>query len=179
MLDRLLEEDQLTIDGITATSAGSINAALLAYGLSVGGREGAKEALRLFWRRMSAVMASTILQPSILDRMCGNFGLDYSAGYMLTKMFCQFLSPYQLNPFNLNSLKSILEDIVDFRCIRQQKAVKIFLCATNVRTCKVETFRGSDLTLERPTAHGRADSQNGHRGRNGERRYRGRRAITG
>src|SRR5580658_2277556 len=65
VLDRLLEEDCFAVDGITATSAGSINAVLLAYGLSIGGREGAKEALARFWRRMSALMTSSIVQPSI------------------------------------------------------------------------------------------------------------------
>ena len=65
-LDRLLDEDCLTVDGITATSAGSINAVLLAYGLSVGGREGAKEALARFWRRMSALMTSSIVQPAFI-----------------------------------------------------------------------------------------------------------------
>lgn len=148
VLDRLLEEDQLIVDGITATSAGSINAVMFAYGLSVAGREGAKNALALFWRRMSAIMASSIVQPSFLDKMRGNFGLDYSPGYMLINMLCQLLSPYQLNPFNLNPLKDLLEEIVDFQRIRQQTSVKLFLCATNVRTCKVEIFHGKELTAD-------------------------------
>jgi NTE family protein len=144
VLDRLLEENNLTLDGITAASAGSINAVLLTHGLSVGGRQGAKQALALFWRRMSALMASSIVQPSILDKIHGNFGLDYSPGYMLMNMLYQFLSPYQLNPFNLNPLKNLLEEIIDFQRIRQQTAVKLFLCATNIRTCKAEIFRGSE-----------------------------------
>jgi NTE family protein len=148
VLDRLLEEDELIVDGITATSAGSINATLLAYGLSVEGRAGAKKALALFWRRISAVMASSIVQPSILDRISGNFGLDYSPGYLLINMLCQFLSPYQLNPFNANPLKDLLEEIVDFQRIRQQTGVKLFLCSTNVRTCELEIFRGTALTAD-------------------------------
>ena len=125
VLDRLLEEDCFAVDGITATSAGSINAVLLAYGLSVGGREGAKEALGRFWRRMSALMTSSIVQPSILDKMRGNFGLDYSPGYILMNMLCQIMSPYQLNPCNLNPLKRLLEEIIDFRTIRQQNSRQI------------------------------------------------------
>jgi NTE family protein len=148
VLDRLLEEDQLIIEGITATSAGSINAVVLAYGLAVGGREGAKHALALFWRRMSALMTSGIVQPSMLDKLSGNFGLDYSPGYHFINMLCQFLSPYQLNPFNLNPLKDLIEEIVDFDCVRKQKAVKLFLCATNVRKCKVEVFHGKELTAD-------------------------------
>jgi len=84
--------------------------------------------------------ASSLFQPSILDKITGNFGLDYLVGYTLTNMLCQFLSPYQLNPFNINPLKSLLEEVVDFRRIRQQKAVKLFLCATNVRTGKLKIF---------------------------------------
>jgi NTE family protein len=148
VLDRLLDEDRLSVDGITATSAGSINAVVLAYGLFVGGREGAKKALALFWRRMSALMASSIVQPSILDKMIGNFGLDYSPSYMFTNMLCQFLSPYQLNPLKLNPLKDLLEEIVDFKCIRQQTAIKLFLGASNVRTCKLEVFHGRELTAD-------------------------------
>ena len=148
VLDRLLEEEQLTIDGITATSAGSINAVVLAYGLSVGGREEARKALSFFWRRMSAMAASSIFQPSIFDKMSGNFGLDHSPGYLLTNMFCQFLSPYQLNPFNLNPLKHLLEEVVDFQRIRQQTTVKLFLGATNVRSCKLKVFVGRELTAD-------------------------------
>ena len=145
VLDRLLEEDQLIIDGISATSAGSVNAVVLAYGLAVGGREGAKKVLTRFWRRMSALAASSLFQPSILDKVTGNFGLNFSAGYTITNMLCQFLSPYQLNPFNINPLKSLLEEAVDFERIRQQKGVKLFLCATNVRTGKPKIFSSGEL----------------------------------
>jgi NTE family protein len=148
VLDRLLEEDQLTIDGVSATSAVSINAVVLACGLAVGGRAEAKRALKHFWQRLSAMAASSILQPSIVDKMMGNFGLDYSAGYLPTNILCQLLSPYQFNPFNLNPLRDLLEETVDFRRIREQTAVKLFLCATNVQSCKVEIFRGRELTSD-------------------------------
>jgi NTE family protein len=148
VLDRLLDEDQLIVDGITATSAGSINATLLAYGLSIGGRVVAKNILAVFWRRISTMMASSIVQPSILDKMLGTYGLDYSPGYILMNILCQFLSPYQFNPFNINPLKNLLEEIVDFRHVRKQTAVKLFLCATNVRTCKLEIFHGKALTAD-------------------------------
>jgi NTE family protein len=148
VLDRFLEEDQLTIDGISATSAGSINAVVLACGLEVGGREGAKKALAHFWRRMSALAASSPFQPSLFDKIRGNFGLDYSGWYMLTNILCQFFSPYQLNPFNLNPLRNLLEEVVYFKCVRQQTAVKLFLCATNVRTCKLKIFCGRELTAK-------------------------------
>jgi NTE family protein len=147
VLDRLLEEDQIEIDGITATSAGSINAVLMAYGLSIGGNEYAKKELRLFWRRASAV-ASRVFQPSILDKISGNFGLDYSASYIAANLLSQFMSPYQLNPFNLNPLKDLLESMVDFKLLREQPAVKLFLSATNVQTGKLKVFYGRELTAD-------------------------------
>jgi NTE family protein len=148
VLDRLLEDERLTFDGITATSAGSVNAVVLAHGFSIGGREEAKKALAQFWRRMSAMASSSIFQPSFFDKMTGNFGLDYSAGYVLANTLCQFLSPYQINPFNYNPLKTLLEDIVDFQRVREQTAIKLFLCATDVRSCKVKIFSGREITAD-------------------------------
>jgi NTE family protein len=124
VLDRLLEQEQLLVEGISATSAGSVNAVVLAYGLSVAGREGAKRALEIFWRKLSSMMTSSFVQPSIFDKSLGNFGLEFSAGYVMTKMLCQFLSPYQLNPFNLNPLKDLLEEVVDFARVREQTIVR-------------------------------------------------------
>jgi NTE family protein len=58
------------------------------------------------------------------------------------------LSPYLLNPFNVNPLKDLLEEIIDFRRLCKQATIKLFLCATNVRTCKLEIFRGNTLTAD-------------------------------
>src|ERR1700733_7004710 len=74
VLDRLLEEERLALDGISATSAGAVNAVVLAYGLAVGGREGAKGSLDRYWRRLSEMASISIFQPSLLDKMYGNFG---------------------------------------------------------------------------------------------------------
>ena len=147
VLDRLLEEDQIRIDGVTATSAGSINAVLMAYGLSIGGNECAKKVLTLFWRQASTI-ASRIFKPSIFDKMSGNFGLDYSASYIFANLLSQFMSPYQMNPFNLNPLKDLLEKIVDFKPLRERSVVKLFLSATNVQTGKLKVFCGRELTAD-------------------------------
>src|SRR5277367_4469092 len=64
VLDRLLEDERLAIDGITATSAGGINAVVLADGLAAGGREGARNLLRVFWQKMSAMASSSVIAPS-------------------------------------------------------------------------------------------------------------------
>jgi predicted acylesterase/phospholipase RssA len=68
VLDRLLEDKRLFIEGITATSAGTISAVVLADGLAAGGREGAKHALRRFWQKVSETALWSIFQPSPIDR---------------------------------------------------------------------------------------------------------------
>ena len=145
VLDRLLEEKQLAIEGITATSAGAVNAVVLAHGLAVAGREGARNALRLFWQRMSETASHGIFQPSLIDKMAANFGLEHSPGYIFMDVLSYFSSPYQFNPFNYNPLKSLLEEIVDFERLRRQPAVKLFLCATNARTGKLKVFNGEEV----------------------------------
>jgi len=145
VLDRLLEEKRLALDGISATSAGAVNAVVLAYGLAAGGREGAKTALSLYWRRMSAMASASVFQPSLYDKMYGKFGLDHSPGYLFVDMLTQFFSPYLLNPLNYNPLKNLLDEVVDFELLRRQPAVKLFLCATNVRSGKVKIFGTEEL----------------------------------
>jgi NTE family protein len=76
VLDRLLEEPNFQIDGVSATSSGAMNAVVLAHGLTVGGRDGAKQALAEFWRNVSEVGKTTLLQPSWYDRLAHNHGLD-------------------------------------------------------------------------------------------------------
>src|ERR1700693_1888772 len=82
VLDRLLEEERLSFEGISASSAGSVNAVVLAHGLAAGGRGGGRNAMRLFWKRMSETTSHGMLQPSWIDKMNGKFGLEHSPGYL-------------------------------------------------------------------------------------------------
>jgi NTE family protein len=148
VLDRLLEERRLAIEGVTATSAGAVNAVVLAHGLAVGGREEARTVLRRFWQRISETASRGIFQPSPIDKMTTDFGLEHSPGYIFMDIISHFLSPYQFNPFNYNPLKSLLEEIVDFERLRRQPAVKLFLCATNARTGKLKVFDGGEVTSD-------------------------------
>ena len=63
VLDRLLEEERMSFEGICATSAGAMNATVMAHGLTIGGRDGAKLSLADFWRRISEAAAWGPLQP--------------------------------------------------------------------------------------------------------------------
>ena len=148
VLDRLLEDERLSFDGITATSMGAVNAVVLADGLAAGGREGAKNLLRTFWRRMSDATSFSILGPSFIDQINPNFGLDHSPGYVLWDMITRFMSPYQLNPLDLNPLRDLLDEVVNFERVRQQRIVKLFISATTVRSGKVKVFTNAEITAD-------------------------------
>jgi|SRR5579871_650162 NTE family protein len=148
VLDRLLEDERIAFDGVTATSAGGVNAVLLADGLSSGGREGARNLLRTFWKKMSDMTSSSIIAPSWFDRMNPTFGLEHSPGYVMVDIISRFMSPYQLNPFDINPMRDLLNEVVDFERVRGQRVVKLFLCATTVRTGKVAVFTNKEITAD-------------------------------
>lgn len=148
VLDRLLEDERLSFEGVTASSAGAVNAVVLADGLAAGGRDGARNALRLFWQQLSAGASRGPFQPSWLDKLSPTHGLEHSPGYVFMEALAYFASPYQLNPFNINPLKNLLEECVDFDRVRQQRAIKLFLCATDVRTAKVKVFNCEELSAQ-------------------------------
>jgi NTE family protein len=154
VLDRLLEDTRLEFEGITATSAGAVNAVVLADGLAAGGREGAREALRVLWRKVSELASRGMFQPSPLDKANPDHGLEHSPGYLFMESLTYFASPYQVNPYNFNPLKDLLAEAIDFARVRAQQAVKLFICATNVQTAKVNVFAGKDIRVEHVLASG-------------------------
>lgn len=148
VLDRLLEDGRIAFEGISATSAGAMNAAVLADGLAAGGADGAREALESFWRRVSRSGMYSPLQPTLYDRLTHNHSLESSPAFVAFDMMTRLFSPYELNPFNNNPLKRTLEQSVDFERLRAQEAVKLFLSATNVRTGKIKIFRTDEASAE-------------------------------
>ena len=146
VLDRLLDDERISFEGICATSAGAMNAAVMAYGLTIGGREGAKRLLADYWRRVSEAARWGPFQPSLFDRFMQRHSIEQSPAYIFFDMMTRLLSPYQFNPFNYNPLRDLLERTIDFERLRKENVVKLFLCATNVRTGKVKVFENHELT---------------------------------
>ena len=149
MLDRLLEESRLEFEGITGTSAGAVNAVVLADGLAAGGREGAREALRVYWKKVSALSARSPFAASVIDKANPNYGLEHSLGFVFFEPMTFFASPYQTNPLNFSPFRDLLAEAIDFERVRRQTMVKLFLCATNVQTAKVKIFSGEELDVPR------------------------------
>ena len=155
VLDRLLEDGRVDFEAISATSAGAMNATVFAYGMAVGGREGARKAMEGFWRRISHSGNSSPLRPSFFDQMMGKKSLEGSPAFMFFDMMTKVLSPYQFNPFNFNPLRKVLEQCVDFDMLRRAKCpVKLFLSATNVRTGKVKVFGNDEIGADAVLASG-------------------------
>jgi NTE family protein len=147
VLDRLIEEPWLQIDAISGTSAGAMNAALVADGWTQGGAEGARAALETYWRRVSEAAAFSPLQRSPLDRLMGRWTLDTSPAYVAMDLMARVVSPYDLNPLGLNPLRSILAESIDFERLARAP-VKLFITATNVRTGRGRIFRNAEVTAD-------------------------------
>lgn len=148
VLDRLLGSERIEISAISGTSAGAMNAVVLADGLMVGGKTGARNALRQFWKAVNQAAAFSPMRRTPFDSLTGNWNLDYSAGYLFFDIFSRMASPYQLNPLNLNPLRDLLADQVDFERVRSCDKLKLFISATSVRNGQVEVFERSSLTVD-------------------------------
>jgi NTE family protein len=113
-----------------------------------GGREEARRALDNFWSNISRAAQAGPLQPTPFDRYSSGWNLDNSAAFVAFDMLTRMLSPYQLNPMNLNPLRGVLERSVDFRRLEGCRAVKLFISATNVKTGKVRVFQSGEITAD-------------------------------
>src|ERR1700731_376712 len=145
VLDRLIEEPWLRIEAISGTSAGAMNAAVVADGWTEGGAEGARAALETYWRRVSRAAAFSPLQRSPLDRLMGRWTLPPPPAYVAMDLMARVLSPYDLNPLGLNPLRTILVESIDFDRLAAAP-IKLFITATNVRTGRGRIFRNAQIT---------------------------------
>lgn len=148
VLDYLLEDGRISIEGISGTSAGAMNATILAQGYMRGGIDGARQSLEDFWRAVSKAGALSPIKRSPLDVLTGNWSFDLSPSYFFYDLISHLSSPYDFNPLNINPLKELLESQVDFDLVRSCKHLKLFIAATNVRTGKIKVFEREELTAD-------------------------------
>jgi len=145
VLDRLLEEPWLRIEGISGTSAGAMNAAVLVHGHQVGGADGARAALEAFWRRVSESARFSPFQRGPMDILLGRWTLDSSPMYVAMDLMSRLVSPYDVNPRGVNPLRKILAELIDFDVLAQSP-IHLFITATNVRTGRGKVFKNADVT---------------------------------
>lgn len=145
VLDRLLEEEWLTIEAISGTSAGAMNGAVLADGHAKGGAEGARAALEAFWHTVSKAAALSPLKRGPLDVLLDRWTLDNSPAYIAMDVLTRLFSPYDMPFGGTNPLEEILASQVDF--VRLAAApIKLFITATNVRTGRGRVFRNAEIS---------------------------------
>lgn len=148
VLDYFMEDGRVSVEGISGTSAGAMNAVVLTHGYMDGGVDGAREALELFWRDVASLALKSPIKRTPLDILTGNWSLDASPVYLMYDLFSRVVSPYQMNPLNINPLRQLLESSVDFEKVRACEQVKLFIAATNVHSGKVKVFERAELTSD-------------------------------
>ncbi|HKX96034.1 MAG TPA: patatin-like phospholipase family protein [Methylibium sp.] len=148
VLDRLLEEDGLAIGAISGTSAGALNAAVLATGHARGGRAGARAALAAFWRDVSS--SGQTFSPFSLSQAGAagdGYNFDKQPVYQWLNGFFRTFSPYEFNPLNLNPLRDIARRHVDEAALRACD-IPLFITATSVHTGQARVFTGAELSID-------------------------------
>lgn len=144
VLDELLQQPDLRIEALSGTSAGAMNAIVLAHGLLDGGREGAREALHRYWHALSQQLPAGAIR-------AGRNGDEVPSLHPAAQALMQWtrlLSPYALNPLNLNPLRGLLEGLVDFERLRASAGPQLFIAATNANTGQLRLFRRHELSVE-------------------------------
>lgn len=148
VLERLLQDERIEIESLCGTSAGAMNALMVAWGVELNGRKGAIQMLRKFWRQIALSQRWSPLQPSYIDRRLADGRLDYSPAYQLFDFYSLLFSPYQFNPMDYNPLLEMLKELVDFDRLRKSEKTKLYVCATNVKTSRPMVFEHDDITPE-------------------------------
>jgi len=148
VLDRLLQDDRLRIGEISGTSAGAMNAVVLADGHERAGREGARAALERFWRAVSEAARLSPLRPGPLEAARGGHSLDNSPAYLFMESLSRLFSPYDLNPMGIDPLRKILESVVDFANVNTCREIAVHVTATHVPTGRARIFSRGEVTVD-------------------------------
>ena len=148
VLDRLLEDERIIIEGVSGTSAGAMNAAVMVDGYERAGREGARTSLATFWKRVSEAGKFGPVQHAPMQKQLQQWNLDWSPAYTICDMMTRLFSPYVLNPLNINPLKDILNDLIDFDRLQKSDAMHLFIAATSVTTGQPRIFSHEEITAD-------------------------------
>jgi NTE family protein len=152
VLDSLLADPRLEIEGISGASAGAINAVMLADGLARGGPNEARKRLADVWRAVSTNGDLSPLERTVTDRLLSFVPYEGSPVQAWFDAVSRFWSPYDFNPLNINPLKDVVERFVDFEKLRSYGERQLFVSATNVFTGRLRIFPREKITAEVVTA---------------------------
>jgi NTE family protein len=148
VLERLMGDRRLHIAGLSGTSAGAMNAVVMADGFIKDRRDGAIRAIRAFWERISETGFFNAKTQALWKGHGGSVNLDSTPLYHMFDMVTRLFSPYELNPMDINPLLDIVEEMIDFEELRKHSELKLFVTATNVRTGKPRVFTTPEMTAK-------------------------------
>ena len=148
VLDGLLDDERLDFEAISGTSAGAMNAVVLADGLMRDGVAGARTRLEAFWRGVSREGSGAGATADVMQSILGFWHMPGFSPFSYFERLANLVSPYGTNPLNINPLRTLLEELVDFDKVRANDALKLFVSATNVRNGKVKVFSGHEITAD-------------------------------
>ncbi|MBR0670980.1 patatin-like phospholipase family protein [Neoroseomonas soli] len=146
VLDRLLADDRLEVEALVGTSAGAMNAAIVADGMIAGGPAAARRMLDAFWEGVADTFTMSPVQPTPFDLMFSPGNMDFSPAWRVADVLQRQFSPYELNPTNLNPLLDLIGRVVDFTRLRSAPGPSLFVCATNVLTGRLRVFERSEMS---------------------------------
>jgi NTE family protein len=142
VLDALLEDGRVAFDGLSGTSAGALNAVLLAQGWMDGGREGARAALRRFWTALGDMMPVDVTRQDI------DGGVHLAPMVKLWMAWSHYVTPAQFNPLGVNPLRVLLSGHVDFERLRRQAPFRLFVAATDADSGRLRLFDARELSVD-------------------------------
>ncbi|MGH7248559.1 MAG: patatin-like phospholipase family protein, partial [Pseudomonadota bacterium] len=148
VLEHLLSDERLAVEGISGTSAGAVNAVMVADGLARGGRTEAQKRLADFWRAVSSTGNLPNLQRAVTERLLSFTPLEGTPVQAWFDALSRYFSPYDVNPLNINPLKDLIERFVDFEALRSCSDLQIFISATSVQTGRVRIFPREKITAD-------------------------------
>jgi NTE family protein len=147
-VDQLLLDARVSIDAISATSGGAMMAVVLAQGLVENDRQGARDALQAFWHKVSVAASLLPIKMSPVDKFLSNVGVDISPSTMALDYLTRVFSPYQFNLFDINPLRGIVEEMVDFKALNKKCPIDLYINATHATSGKCKIFEPGELSLD-------------------------------
>ncbi len=148
VLEHILGDGRLVVEGVSGTSSGAVNAVMLADGLARGGNAEAQKRLVDFWRAVSSTGDLPPLQRAVVERLMSFTPLEGTPVQAWFDAMSRFFSPYDFNPLNINPLKDLFERFVDFAALRAFSDLQVFISATNVQTGRMRIFSRDKITAD-------------------------------
>lgn len=148
VIDQILTDGRTDIEAVSATSGGAMLACILAQGMLDGGKEGAREALKQYWRKVSIASSLLPMRMTIVDKFLGHVGVDVSPSTIALDYITRMFSPSQFNLFDINPLRGIVDEMVDFKALAKKSPMALYINATHAKSGKAKIFDQGELTLD-------------------------------